>query len=107
MCRGLVNCAVSVVFAACTSSESVDREHCERVRDHLVDLRLVQSQGATDSAGRPVDLEPHRAALKQALGEPFINTCLKEFSLPQVKCLLAAKDSAEATACSSHSGANR
>jgi len=60
--------ATVLALAGCAASEDSDaaRERlCERLRDHLVGLRLV---------GANVDLEAHRAAIKQALGHKFIDT---------------------------------
>ncbi len=66
---------------------------CERLRDHLVDLRLASAT----NLGK--DVEQHRAALTQALGPQFVDTCTKSTSEAQVACALAAQDSQSATEC--------
>jgi hypothetical protein len=68
-------------------------QQCERLRDHLVDLRLATAT----NLGK--DLEQHRAALTQALSRQFIETCTKSKSEAQVACALAAQDSQAATDC--------
>ena len=89
------------LVVGCTSHDEVERTKCERLRDHVVDLRLEQNAGAKDSLGQPIDLAPHRAALKQALGGEFVASCEKTLTPKQLECALAAKDSAAASACTS------
>jgi hypothetical protein len=63
---------------------------CERMRDHLVDLRL---------ASVDEDREAHRDVMRRALGAEFIDSCQRSMSDVQVTCILDADDSAEAAAC--------
>jgi hypothetical protein len=94
---------VVVLVTACTdpfapldetgseSSESVSP--CERVRDHLIELRL---EVATLSHA---DVVQHRAAMRQAMGNEFVETCASERQNEQVQCALDARDFAAANAC--------
>ena len=41
---------------------------CERLRDHVVDLQLQDARDAKDSLGNPVDLAPHKKALRRVAG---------------------------------------
>ena len=68
-------------------------EQCERMRDHLVDLRLASAQHLDK------DLDQHRVALKQAMGAAFIESCTKDMTEAQVVCVVGAKDAETATAC--------
>ena len=68
-------------------------DQCERLRDHLVALRLATAT----NLGK--ELEQHRAALTQALGPQFIETCTKNTSEAQLACALSAQDSQAATDC--------
>lgn len=88
--------AGALLAVACSSSSGieVDRKHCERLRDHLVDLRL-------DSVPKDVDVKAHRAAMKQALGEKFIEGCMDHATVSDLECGLKASDLATATACKS------
>jgi hypothetical protein len=78
----------------CTSSNNieVDRAHCTKLRDHLVDLRLQDATG--------VDRAAHRQAMKQALGDNFIASCTDRMTASQLTCGLVAKDLGAATSCS-------
>ena len=96
----LLCCALGLGLG-CASHDEVDRAKCERFRDHMIDLRLEQNSGAKDSLGQPIDLAPHRAALKQALGDGFLASCEKTLTPKQLECALAAKDSAAASSCTS------
>jgi len=95
--RGLWGVFVASL-AACTHDDLVDRRACEQLRDHVIELRIAGARGASGQ-GPPIDFEPHRAALKQALGEPYLAACLKTFTATQVTCALGATDDASATEC--------
>jgi hypothetical protein len=83
-----------LTLAGCGSSDDfeVNRESCERYRDHLVELRLRDTNPA-------IDTRPHRAAMKQALGDQFVATCQQQLTPEQLKCTMHAGDLASATAC--------
>lgn len=80
--------------AGCGTDEArtEDSSHrCERVRDHLIDLRLA--------AATNVNVEAHRKAMQGALGEGFMSSC-QTMSDVQTRCVLDATDSESAVACS-------
>lgn len=92
MCSRLV--WVCLLVAACTGDEhdaEVDRRTCEKLRDHLVEVRLKDAV--------PADVAAHRSAMKKVLGEDFIASCSKDLSPAQVKCALAATDNTAASNC--------
>jgi hypothetical protein len=70
-------------------------QQCAQLRDHLVELRLA----SVTNLGN--DVAQHRAALTQALGPQFVETCATRTSKEQVACALAAKDAEAAADCSS------
>src|SRR4051812_42662559 len=59
---------------------------CERLRDHLVDIRLSAIRRG------PKDLPSQRDALEQALGNDFVTSCERNMTAPQLGCALAARD---------------
>jgi len=82
---------------SCASSEDPNEaraRQCAQLRDHLVDVRL---------AGTQVDVEAHRAAIKGALGDGFVDRCTAQLTRTQIKCALAASDSAHALDCTRES----
>ncbi len=85
------------VVAACAGdvedeeTASLPTTPCERLRDHLVDLRLADAKG--------IDVEPHRAAMKQAMGSSFLAACAKDLTSSQRDCAIAAADSNAAAQC--------
>ena len=62
---------------------------------------MVSPAVSAPSVGAPINVEAHRAAMKQALGENFLGACQQKMTAAQIKCVLAANDSAAANACSS------
>ena len=94
----VVFAVIGFVFG-CTSHREDATRRCTELRDHVVELRLAQSQGATDALGHPIDLAPHRAAMKQLLGDDFVEHCQRDMQASQVKCALAATDTESASAC--------
>ena len=83
------------LLASCSSSsdDGADpRRRCEQLRDHLIDVRLAASD---------IDLTAHRAAMKQALGDHFVDACASKMTGDQIRCALDAKDQAAADACTS------
>ena len=107
------------MLVACTDhgdiAESKERL-CERLRDHVIDLRVSQSVAPTPSAQefarigekRPAqqqlnDSDRHRAAMKQALGEEYVSTCAATLTSEQVVCSLNANDTASIVSCQSGS----
>jgi hypothetical protein len=89
-----------VLFGACTSEESPASEaSCAEMRDHLIELRLRDAQGAVPH----VDVAAHRAALSKALGDGFVESCHSTLTIAQARCALDARNSTAAAACSSRS----
>jgi hypothetical protein len=74
----------------CSREDS--RGRCERLRDHLADLRLAQSAGVDEAA--------HREAMKAALGDDFLSRCASKLGSREIDCALKATDAAAAAACS-------
>lgn len=75
-------------------------QQCEKVRDHLVDLRLASATNLGTA------IEQHRSALRQALGPQFVDGCTKSMSEAHVACVLAAQDSDAATDCNAATDSN-
>jgi hypothetical protein len=101
----LILCRPAVVLVGgavtgCASHEDDGTRVCTEMRDHLVELRLAESSGPTDERGQPLDLAPHRAAMKQALGADFIKQCQRDMSRAQTTCVLSAATLEVAKACS-------
>jgi hypothetical protein len=69
--------------AGCTHDETVDRQSCEKLRDHLIDVRV---------AGTDPDAAQHRAAMKTALGDDFVENCERTMSVDQLHCAMRATD---------------
>jgi hypothetical protein len=87
-----------VIIAGCGTEESDDDSvpqpvtRCERLREHLVDLRLADVES--------IDKEAHRKAHQAAMGSEFLTAC---GALPDatITCALEARDGASAAACGS------
>lgn len=94
MCWASVVLGFALSLAACseTNEVQVDRDHCQRLRDHLVDLRL-------GTAPKGVDVKAHRTAMNEALGEGFVESCQQHTSVAELKCELAAADLNAAHSC--------
>lgn len=88
---------VAIVLCACSGGDdeatAASRQaRCERLRDHVIDLRLASATN--------VDVAAHRQAMRQALGDDFVTACTGTMTEAQVDCALAAADSDAVTACS-------
>jgi hypothetical protein len=64
---------------------------CERMRDHVIDLRLAGATG--------VDRAAHREALRSALGADFLDRCEQSMTSRQIDCVVFALDEETAAAC--------
>lgn len=104
-----VNVVAALLIGACAAKEPSKQELCEHLRDHVIDLRVATIPTAP-SAGSGSALDPHvpapkpdiegqRAALKQALGTRYVESCATALSDEQVKCSLAAKDGDAVSKC--------
>ena len=89
----LVICVLVGCGGGAEDESKARAEQCERMRDHLVDLRLASAQHLEK------DLDQHRVALKQAMGSAFIESCTKDMTETQVTCVVGAKDAEAAAAC--------
>lgn len=86
--------AIALALAACTSSTddaAVHRTSCDRLQEHVIELRL-------DAAAPARDLEQHRAALRAAVGAQVAGTC-QEMAVAELQCALAARDLEELAGC--------
>ena len=87
---------VLILVAACGEdqdvAETAELTRCERLRDHLIDLRLAEATN--------VDKDAHREAMRNALGTSFLGECAR---MPESDrdCALEATDTNAAAACSS------
>ncbi len=79
------------------SDDRPDREDCQRLRDHVIELRLQ----AADSGGHVAvtDVAQHRAALQAALGTGYVDDCRESRRPQEMSCLLAAGDLDSLDAC--------
>lgn len=87
-----------MALAACGADEIPDDEEraatpCEELRDHLVDLRVGSATGTAD------ELAQHRAAMRRALGDDFVQSCEDNLGPTQIACSTAAADLAAVSAC--------
>ncbi len=90
--RVLLAVAVSVVaLTGCTHDETVDRRSCEKLRDHLIDVRVGDTHDR--------DAAQHRAAMKAALGDDFVENCLHTMTVDQLKCAMSASDLGATSEC--------
>lgn len=88
----LVIVSASLSLTACSSdSEPISRKDCERLREHLIDVRM---QSVT------ADQDQHRIALRSSLDDSFITSCVETNSAAYLQCALAAVDSDALLACS-------
>ena len=99
-CVGLVSLLIGCGGGSNEDEAPASAPQCERLRDHLVELRLATATNLGQA------LEQHRAALTQALGPEFVDTCTKTMSGAQVTCALAAQDSQAATECNGPTTSN-
>jgi hypothetical protein len=89
-------CVAVVLMIGCAGSESGTPEprRCLELREHLVELQVDDIHFASG-----IDREAHRRALKQALGDHFVEQCTSRLTEGQVSCALGAADQAVAAAC--------
>ncbi|MCL4227652.1 MAG: hypothetical protein KJZ91_24570 [Myxococcales bacterium] len=81
----------ALATAACgTDSDRVSRRDCERLRDHVIELRM--SSGTADH-------DQHRAALRAGLGDGFVSSCVEQRTGDGLRCALAARDDHALAAC--------
>lgn len=66
--------------------------HCERMREHLIELRLADTTA--------IDRDAHRAAMQSALGKDFVARCVAGMTSREIDCVLEAASTEFANACS-------
>lgn len=79
-------------LASCASHDEArpSRARCVQLRDRIIELRL---------AGLPPrDVELHRQALRDSLGDGFVENC-QQLTAAQARCAFAAQDSTSVAAC--------
>lgn len=76
-----------LLVAACSGDDGAAsrQARCERLRDHVIDLRLASVQN--------VNVEAHREAMRRALGDDFVTSCAATMSDKKLTCALSASDS--------------
>jgi len=89
-CRHLEAFILACGLTACSREPSTE-EQCERVRDRIIDLQLRRDDA---------DRDAHARVVRRAMGAEFVTTCARSTSEAQRECVLAAKDSKTALACS-------
>jgi hypothetical protein len=97
----LIALVSTIVDLGCTSDEDQETtltRQCSALRAHVVDLRLETATG--------VNVERHRQAMLDALGERFIENC-RDLPREEIQCALAAPDSRSILECSSPSVSSR
>jgi hypothetical protein len=68
--RRIIAC-VALLHCGCATDSGPTKpstKACEQLRDHVVDLRVAELHQ---------DREAHRAALKQALGDHYVSSCVE------------------------------
>ena len=77
-----------------SDSDSVTRKDCDRLREHLIDVRM---QSVT------ADHAQHRIAIASSLDEYFLSSCVDGMTSSYVECAHAARDSDALAACAAPS----
>lgn len=81
----------ALATAACgTDSDRVSRRDCERLRDHVIELRM---------SSVTADHDQHRAALRASLGDGYVSSCVEQRTGDGLRCALAARDDHALAAC--------
>jgi hypothetical protein len=93
----LILAATFALSPSCQSGDgSGDREECDRLVDHLVDIQLADDTAADSlHAG---EHEKHRTILRNAIRERVVASCL-EGPAAHTDCALRARTSAELKEC--------
>lgn len=90
-----------LVVGACGSTETkLTQEDCQRVREHVAELRMANFNpaGLSDAQAK-AEKEKHLANFSGLGGSAAIESCLASKSLDWVECSLKATNLAEAGAC--------
>lgn len=65
----------------------------------MIEVKLAESKSVKDADGKDIDLAQHRVAMQQSLGNDFLERCRRDLSVAEIKCGLAAADSAALKSC--------
>ena len=87
---------VAIGTGCATGGDSETKaQRCERLREHLIDVRFgdAPAEGASS----------RREAMKRAMGNDFIDRCL-QLEDEQLSCTLAAKDHKAVAGCAPMTG---
>src|SRR5258706_11150322 len=85
--------AAAVLGGGCGAGgdpEEVSRRDCERLRDHVLSVRLESVTA---------DVDQHRAALAATLGASYIDRCVTDVAPDELRCLMKAGDAAALASC--------
>lgn len=85
---------LGIALAGCAGEEETRARKCERLREHVIDLRI-------DGVPKR-DREAHATALRNALSSTFTDECMA-LSNRQLSCALGATDVVASAACISGS----
>lgn len=108
--------SLATVLGCSSNAEESREQQCERLRDRVVEMRVAAiprsvqppAEDLAHLGGAPPpknampqqpDVEGHRAALKQALGHGYIESCVATLTTAQLECSLGASDTEALTAC--------
>ena len=81
-----------VALGACqTDGSDPDAPPCERLREHLIDLRLDRSSTSNQ--------DEYREVMRRALGADFMQSCAR-LSSAQLRCALESSSLNESARCS-------
>jgi hypothetical protein len=81
------------ILAACGTSSEPEQSPCERLREHVLDVSVVDIVGEYR--------EQHRAALQESMGD-FVPSCTAAFSETQIACALEARTASAVQSCTSN-----
>ncbi|MBP9088939.1 MAG: hypothetical protein KBG15_22650 [Kofleriaceae bacterium] len=79
---------------AAALTEKASSALCAKLGTRIVDDRVADLTMLT-----PTDRAAQRVAAEQAIGVPFMQSCVNQLTVGQVRCGIAATDSAEIAAC--------
>jgi hypothetical protein len=88
-------CALALHSVGCGGgqNESVESQ-CSRVRERLVALEIPLADP---------NREAHKRVMTRAMGDAFVNACVRTMTERQRDCVFEASDSRTASACIAHS----
>ena len=101
-----VGLSFQLFSSGCGSSSKDGEESAPAVTDKAssalcakLGTRIVDDRVADLTMLTPSDRAAQRAAADQAIGVPFMQSCVNQLTVGQVRCGIAAKDATEIAAC--------